>query len=283
MRGIIAGLLFMGAMIVSAHEQGQTGLLPGTVWRERSNSGDLHVGTRVWPHGFHQAPGEESRLAALPPLFPLGTVLFPGMALPLHIFEQRYRTMIARRMNEDPMFGVVLTRSGREVGDRPEIHAVGTAASLLEAVRYSDGRFDIAVRGGRRFRVIGGNWDEDYLTGMVEWLADADPVTSGGQDATRLSEQVRLAFDAYLKAFERRAGIRVERAELGHDPGGIGYAICSMMPFDAPKRQRLLEAPDPESLLEDLLGMLRRERELLVSTGIGGANIDHPGTRFSTN
>jgi uncharacterized protein len=243
----------MGAMIVFAHEQGQTGLL------------------------------EESILAALLPLFPLGTVLFPGMVLPLHIFEQRYRTMIARRMNEDPMFGVVLTRSGREVGDQPEVHAVGTAASLLEAVRYSDGRFDIAVRGGRRFNVVDGNWDEGYLTGTVEWLPDADLAAAGPEDATRLMVQVRLAFDAYLEAFERRAGVRVERAELGHDPGEIGYAICSMMPFDALKRQRLLEAPDAKSLLEDLLGMVRRERELLVSTGIGGANFDHPGTRFSTN
>ena len=205
------------------------------------------------------------------------------MALPLHIFEQRYRTMIARRMNEDPMFGVVLTRSGREVGDQPEVHAVGTAASLLEAVRYSDGRFDIAVRGGRRFNVVDGDWDEGYLTGTVEWLPEADPAASGPESATRLMVQVRLAFDAYLEAFERRAGVRVERAELGHDPGDIGYAICSMMPFDALKRQRLLEAPDAKSLLEDLLGLVRRERELLVSTGIGGANIDHPGTRFSTN
>ena len=217
------------------------------------------------------------------PLFPLGTVLFPGMALPLHIFEQRYRTMIARRMNEDPMFGVVLTRSGREVGDQPEIHAVGTAASLLKAVRHNDGRFDIAVRGGRRFGVIGGNWDEGYLTGTVEWIPDADPATSGGQDVARLTDHVRLAFDAYLGAFERMAGIRVERTELGHDPADIGYAICSMMPFDAPKRQRLLEAPDLERLLHELLDLLRRERELLVSTGIGGANIDHPGARFSTN
>ena len=97
------------------------------------------------------------------------------MALPLHIFEQRYRTMITRRMNEDPMFGVVLTRSGREVGDQPEVHDVGTAASLLEAIRYDDGRYDIAVRGGRRFNVIGGNWDEGYLTATVEWFPDPDP------------------------------------------------------------------------------------------------------------
>ena len=228
-------------------------------------------------------PCKESMLATQLPLFPLGTVLFPGMVLPLHIFEQRYRTMMARRMNEDPMFGVVLTRSGREVGEEPEIFDIGTAASLVEALRYDDGRFDIAVRGGRRFNVVGGNWDEGYFTGTIEWLRDPDQVSWGGEEVTRLANHVRHAFDAYLDAFERAASVRVERAELGNDSIEIAYAICSMMPFDTHKRQHLLEAPVPERLLEDLLAMLRRERELLVSTGIGGANIDHPGTRFSSN
>ncbi len=191
--------------------------------------------------------------------------------------------MITRRMNEDPMFGVVLTRSGREVGDQPEVHDVGTAATLLEAVRYDDGRYDIAVRGGRRFNVIGGNWDEGYLTTTVEWFPDLDPAISGSEEAVRLADHVRQAFDSYIEAFERRAAIRVERADLGHDPSDIGYAICSMMPFDIRERQRLLESPDSESLLEDLLRTLRRERELLTTTGIGGARVDHPGTRFSTN
>ena len=222
-------------------------------------------------------------LATQLPLFPLGTVLFPGMVLPLHIFEQRYRTMIARRMNEVPMFGVVLARSGREVGEQPEIVDIGTAASLVEAVRYDDGRFDIAVRGGRRFNVVGSNWDEGYLTGTIEWLRDPDLLTPGGAEATRLANHVRHAFDVYLDAFERATDVRVERAELGNDPVEMAYAICSMMPFDTHRRQHLLEAPTSERLLEDLLAMLRRDRELLVSTGIGGANIDHPGTRFSSN
>ncbi len=205
------------------------------------------------------------------------------MLLPLHIFEQRYRTMMARRMNEDPIFGVVLTRSGREVADQPEIVDIGTAASLVEAVRYNDGRFDIAVRGGRRFIVVDGDWEEGYLTGTIEWLHDPQPAHTRGADVTRLANHVRHAFDAYLDAFERATDIRVERPKLGNNPSELGYAICSMMPFDIPKRQRLLEAQPPEQLLGELLVMLRRERELLVSTGIGGANIDHPGTRFSSN
>ena len=98
-------------------------------------------------------------LAERLPLFPLGTVLFPGMLLPLHLFEERYRCLMRDRQGADPIFGVVLTRHGREVGDRPEIHAVGTAASLLGAGRYPDGRYDVVVRGTRRFRVEAGDWE----------------------------------------------------------------------------------------------------------------------------
>ena len=105
------------------------------------------------------------------PLFPLGVVLFPGMLLPLHLFEERYRRLMQVRRGNDPIFGVVLTRQGREVGDQPEVHEVGTAATLLGAGRYPDGRYDIVVRGGRRFRVEEGDWASSYLTASVSWLA----------------------------------------------------------------------------------------------------------------
>jgi Lon protease-like protein len=204
------------------------------------------------------------------------------MVLPLHIFEERYRTMVARRLDIDPMFGVVLIRSGREVGDRPETHAIGTAASLLTVVQYGDGRYDIAVRGGQRFEVIDCAWDEGYLTGTVEWLPDADSAEDPSGRMARLVD-VRRAFTMYLDALQRIANIQVEHVELGNDPVAAAYAICSMMPFSTTQRQRLLEAATPQPLLDDLLATLRRERDLLVSTGIGGAAADYPGTRFTTN
>src|SRR5262245_23460490 len=86
------------------------------------------------------------------PVFPLGTVLFPGMVLPLHIFEDRYRRLMRDRQGAEPIFGVALTSRGQEVGDEAEIHRVGTAASLVGAGRYPDGRWDVVVQGGRRFR-----------------------------------------------------------------------------------------------------------------------------------
>lgn len=215
------------------------------------------------------------------PLFPLATVLFPGMILPLRIFEDRYRTLIARRAKADPMFGVVLTRRGREVGDRPEIHSVGTAASLLRAISYADGRSDIVVRGGRRFRVLAGHWQEGYLTGTVAWIEDG-VVPSQAEEASLVVE-VKDAFRAYLDAVEATSSLRIERTDLGTDPLAVTYAICSAMPFDTARRQRLLEATTPAARLLDLIATLRRERALMLATGIGGAAIDHPGTRFATN
>jgi uncharacterized protein len=205
------------------------------------------------------------------------------MVLPLHIFEERYRTMVARRLNIDPMFGVVLIRSGREVGDRPETHAIGTAASLLTVVQYGDGRYDIAVRGGQRFEVIDGHWDEGYLTGTVEWISDADSADSPSDHIARLVSLIARDFNTYLDALQQITNVEIERIELGNDPIAAAYAVCSMMPFSTTQRQHLLEAPTPVRLLNELRATLRRERDLLVATGIGGAAMDHPGTGFTTN
>jgi Lon protease-like protein len=215
------------------------------------------------------------------PLFPLGVVLFPGMVLPLHIFEPRYRLLMARRLDSDPAFGVVLTRLGREVGDQPETHEVGTAATLLRAVRYEDGRYDIAVRGGRRFRIHDGQWDEGYLTGMVEWIDP--PEVRHAEVSLSLVAQAKRAFNDYLDALERSASVTVERVDLGQDAELVGYAITLAMPFDVAQRQRLLEAETTSERLDELVRVLRRERDLLLATGIVGAAIERPGARFSTN
>lgn len=216
------------------------------------------------------------------PLFPLGTVLFPGMVLPLHIFEERYRLLLKRHLGSDPIFGVVLTRSGYEVGDEPEIHEVGTAASVLKAQRYGDGRIDLIVEGTRRFRVLRGHWDETYLTGTIEWIEEpADGRTP--TDLSRLDGDIRRAFEDYLAALARALGARPEPVDLAADPIGAAYTICAMMPLDVAQRQRLLEASVPEGLLREVLSMLRRERELLLSAGIGGSAHARPASRFSAN
>jgi len=109
-------------------------------------------------------------MAELLPLFPLTTVLFPEMLLPLHIFEPRYRLLVRRCMDEDRPFGVVLIRSGQDVGGTAEPHAIGTEAKIMAYSPLSDGRSYIVVRGGRRFAIEQSIPDtEPYLVGRVRY------------------------------------------------------------------------------------------------------------------
>jgi Lon protease-like protein len=131
------------------------------------------------------------------PLFPMHTVLCPGVALPLHIFEPRYRALVARCLDEGGPFGIVLIRDGREVGGGPtSIATVGTVAEIREAGKFSDGRYELLVVGVRRFRIesvtVG---REPYLIGQVEELADVvgDPVV-----ARELTDRVTQRFVRYL-------------------------------------------------------------------------------------
>jgi Lon protease-like protein len=88
------------------------------------------------------------------PLFPLHTVLCPGIALPLHIFEPRYRLLVGRCVERGMPFGVVWIRSGREVGTADlSVAEVGTTTEIREAERLADGRYDIVVIGTGRFRI----------------------------------------------------------------------------------------------------------------------------------
>ena len=116
------------------------------------------------------------------PLFPLSAVLYPGSSLPLHVFEERYRVLVQRLMDlpdeaaERRAFGVVAIRSGRESGvdGVSALHEVGTLAVLQTVHAYDDGRYDLETVGTRRFRLVGVDTDEPYLSGDVEWVGEPD-------------------------------------------------------------------------------------------------------------
>ena len=139
------------------------------------------------------------------PLFPLHTVLCPGVALPLHIFEERYRAMVARCLDEGRPFGVVLIRDGREVGGGPtSIATVGTIAEIREAGKFSDGRYELLVVGADRFRIesvtVG---REPYLLGEIEEIEDV----VGDADAARaLTDRVTQRFVRYLALVQPAEG-----------------------------------------------------------------------------
>ena len=217
------------------------------------------------------------------PLFPLGTVLFPGMLLPLHVFEERYRAMMRDRQESDPIFGVVLTRQGREVADTPEIYRIGTAATLVAAGRYPDGRYDLVVRGGGRFRVLAEDWGASYLVAEVEWLGEPAGASPESDELAGLLSEVTRLFERFLDAFELATSTDLPREDLPTGPNDLAYALCARLPLDTWERQRLLEATSDRDRLVDLATILRRERDLLVTTGVGGATVAHPGAHFTAN
>jgi len=199
------------------------------------------------------------------PLFPLGTVLFPGLLLPLHVFEERYRVLIRElleRPENDRRFGVIAIRRGHEVGtDRVEaLHPVGCTAELRRVQPYDDGRFDILTSGVARFRVVGLDASAPYLTGSVEILGE-----TGGDvgELPLLAPAVQEAFTDYLAALASAQGSDIEVPDVPADPVLLSYLVAATVVVDLADKQALLEAPTAVERLQGELALLRRETGLL--------------------
>ena len=164
------------------------------------------------------------------PLFPLNTVLCPGIALPLHVFEERYRAMVRHCLESSSPFGVVLIRNGREVGTGAiSFTGIGTIAEIRDAGAYEDGRYDLLVVGTRRFeirRVLSGR--RPYLVAEVDVLAEevGDEVV-----AHRLAMTATRRFVTYLELLQPRPGetaeeidvrVEVETEDVDEPAGAIG-------------------------------------------------------------
>jgi uncharacterized protein len=191
------------------------------------------------------------------PLFPLGqVVLFPGMSLPLRIFEERYKVMIGECQVTDQLFGVVLIRSGSEVGAPAEPERVGCTARMVRVDRLPDGRMNILTIGEQRFRLVGPArvMPEGYLAGDVQVLAEP-PDTPVAAD---LLDNVRDVFTRYQQS---TVGLSEPKAppELPADPARLSYRIAATLFVDPRERQRLLEMDDVASRLQHELILLKRE------------------------
>ena len=178
------------------------------------------------------------------PLFPLGVVLFPGMMLPLHIFEPRYREMVRSCIEEHRLFGVLLAGDGDEPSATGDI---GTLAAIQECTELPDGRYNIVTVGVSRFRVLELIERESYLQARVETLPDR--VGEGGDHG------VKQAFLTYLKTLAELTDTPLVEPELAVDPGHLSYHVASTLPVDRSVKQRLLECEADERL--------ELERELL--------------------
>ena len=210
------------------------------------------------------------------PLFPLSTVLFPGMRLPLHVFEQRYRELVADLLKrpEPRQFGVIAIRKGRETGTSgvAALHEIGCVATLRQAEPREDGRYDLLTVGVKRFRLLGLDRSLPYLRAEIELLPDE---TGEAAAAARATEQVQAAFRRYLNALADRGGGVISVSDLPDEPLLLSYIVGAAMIIDLPDRQALLAAPDA-------LTRLVAERSLLVrEIGILRATASRPAPDFN--
>lgn len=188
-------------------------------------------------------------------LFPLNTVLFPGAALNLHVFEPRYRQMIAECLDGNEAFGVVLIREGEEAGD-PDVqpHEIGTTARIAEVTPLPSGRYYLRTVGGRRFRISRIVTREPYLVGEVEYLEDelGDEV-----EIERLMGEIGGEFREYVKLIVSFSGTPAN-LELPNDPLAASFAIGDALQVADSLKQQLLELADTEARLDAELSFLRR-------------------------
>ena len=201
------------------------------------------------------------------PLFPLGAVLYPGMLLPLHIFEERYRQLVRDLLDraEPRRFGVIAIRKGRETGidGVHSLYEIGCVATLRRVERHEDGRFDIVTVGTGRFRLLGLDHTRPYLQGEVEMLA-GDPV-----DAAAAGPAVRVtqaAFREYLDALTEWGGATVRLEELPDEPELLSFIVAAAVVIDLPERQAMLAESDTLRRMAMQRALLSRETAMLRTT-----------------
>lgn len=190
------------------------------------------------------------------PIFPLRSILFPHTDMGIHVFEDRYRSLVSQCLEGGDGFGVVLIRKGREVGGSAEPHAIGTVAHISAHARLPDGRYLLEVEGGQRFRIYGVNGAAPYPQADVSWLPD--PIGDFGR-ARGASDQV----EELLREYQLRIGDQRYDVDLPVDPVARSYFVASLLQIDPPEKQALLETDSADDRLAREVAILRRELALM--------------------
>ena len=209
-----------------------------------------------WCHdGASQMPPDD--LGTLP-LFPLSVVLFPGMDLPLHIFEERYKAMIGECIDREEPFGVVLVREGQEVGDPAEPFSIGTAARIIRVESLAEGRMNILTRGEQRFETVQITQRLPHLAGQVRYLEER----AGGIPSENVAE-ISREYATFLRNLSAMAGGWSARPEVPQDPVRLSYGVAANLDLPRPVRQELLELPSAGERLQRLLPLVKQGNQAL--------------------
>ena len=188
------------------------------------------------------------------PLLPLGAILFPHMPLALHIFEERYRTMLRDCEEQGRGFGIVGIREGSEIGGTARPYLVGTLAQLQDVDRLPDGRYDLVVSGASRFSILELSFERPYLIARVEYLEE-----HADDDGGEAVERAREVFGRYIAALRGIAGDGVPDVELPEDCERLSYLIAATLQVETRHKQELLEVNSGTERLRRGVRMMRRE------------------------
>jgi Lon protease-like protein len=205
------------------------------------------------------------------PLFPLNVVLFPGMQLPLHVFESRYRLMMRRALDSNSTFGVALLVGGSEGEEDAVPTAIGCTAEIIEVTPFPDGRMNLLCEGRRRFRILETREQDGYLVGSCEWIADIDSSAdseSASPEAAALEEalmpqarRVRESLRGYLMSLARNANLSpgdLDGLDVPSDPYGLSMWVAAIITIPNEQKQELLELTSTRARLDIESAFLRR-------------------------
>jgi Lon protease-like protein len=199
------------------------------------------------------------------PMFPLNTVLFPGMTVALHVFEERYRALVHHLLTipdrSQRLFGVVAIREGYEVGSHgvQSLHRVGCVAQMTTVVPAEDGRFDIEIVGRERFHLQSMNASGPYLVGTVETMPDAADPAAGPGGATKEAVSTRKTFEVYRERISELRGADVLDVDLPEDPVYLSYTLAATCLLTLRERQALLETGSADERLVMLRHAMHEE------------------------
>ncbi|MFN3430177.1 MAG: LON peptidase substrate-binding domain-containing protein [Candidatus Sericytochromatia bacterium] len=191
------------------------------------------------------------------PIFPLNLVLFPGMVLPLRIFEPRYQLMVRRLLADDRKFGVALIAAGEEVGEAATPCRVGTIAEISSVEAAPDGQLMLLCVGLRRFRIEEMIEGEPYAQAAITILEEGDPAEP--VDETLLSACVE-GLEGYIEALTRITNLSISVPTDELSPIDLSYLMAALLQVENDQKQALLEVEDAEARLHEGLELLKEER-----------------------
>ena len=198
-------------------------------------------------------------LPATIPLFPLPDVaLLPNSAQPFHIFEPRYRAMVADALAGDSIIGMVMLQPGfeAEYEGRPPIYAIGCAGVIISSEELPDGRYNIVLGGLEKFRILSEDASRPYRLATVEAL----PETIDASERALLAERRQQLEDVLLSL---SPGMRLPPSDLSDEEVVDGLSL--VLPLDPTERQELLEADGPIARASRLIGLLRGSRQAALT------------------